>query len=45
MNNCFRKRILALELIEATGGEQREGAHRPAKLYRIVDPKKVDIIK
>ena len=41
----FRKRILALELIEATGGEQREGAHRPAKLYRIIDPKKVDIIK
>ena len=41
----FRKRILALGLIEPTGGEQRDGAHRPAKLYRTIHPNKVDIIK
>ncbi len=41
----FRKRILSLGLIEETGGEHREGAHRPAKLYRIINPDKVEIIK
>ena len=41
----FRKWILALERIEETGNEQRDGAHRPAKLYRVRDPGKVDIIK
>ncbi len=41
----FRKRILALNLIEPTGEEKREGAHRPAKLYRVVDRTRVDVIK
>ncbi len=30
----FRKRIRELDLLEDTGGQFREGAHRPAKLYR-----------
>ena len=41
----FRKRILALNLIEPTGAEKREGAHRPAKLYRVIDRSRVDVIK
>ena len=30
----FRKRLRALDLVDATGEEKRSGAHRPAKLYR-----------
>ncbi len=41
----FRKWVLALEQIEETGGERREGAHRPAKLYRLIEPGSVAIIK
>lgn len=41
----FRKWVLALEQIEETGEERREGAHRPAKLYRVKYPDKVEIIK
>jgi 8-oxo-dGTP diphosphatase len=41
----FRKRILALDAIEPTGEEKREGPHRPAKLYRVIDRSKVDVIK
>ena len=41
----FRKWILALEQIEETGEERREGAHRPAKLYRVKHPERVEIIK
>jgi 8-oxo-dGTP diphosphatase len=41
----FRKRILALDVIEPTGEEKREGPHRPAKLYRVIDRSKVDVIK
>ena len=41
----FRKRILALDVIEPTGEEKREGPHRPAKLYRIIDRSRVDVIK
>jgi 8-oxo-dGTP diphosphatase len=41
----FRKRILALEAIEETGQERREGAHRPAKLFRAINPGTVRIIK
>jgi len=41
----FRKWILALECIEETGSELRDGRHRPAKLYRVKDPSKVEIIK
>jgi 8-oxo-dGTP diphosphatase len=41
----FRKRVLALQVIEETGHEQREGAHRPARLYRAREPAAVRIIK
>lgn len=41
----FRKWVLALESIEETGNERREGRHRPAKLYRLKDPYTVEIIK
>jgi 8-oxo-dGTP diphosphatase len=41
----FRKRTLALGVIEPTGEEKREGPHRPAKLYRVIDRSKVDVIK
>ena len=41
----FRKRILALDRIEATGRERRNGSHRPAKLYRVKNPDRVEIIK
>ena len=41
----FRKRVLGLGVIEATGGEKREGPHRPAKLYRVIDRSRVDFIK
>ncbi|HEX5502356.1 MAG TPA: hypothetical protein VFW96_07010, partial [Thermomicrobiales bacterium] len=30
----FRKKIGSLDLVEPTGDERREGAHRPARLYR-----------
>ena len=41
----FRKRILALDQIEPTGEQRRNGAHRPAMLYRVKHPKRVEIIK
>jgi 8-oxo-dGTP diphosphatase len=41
----FRKWALALEQIEETGRERRDGAHRPAKLYRLKEPGAVAIIK
>lgn len=41
----FRKRILGLDVIEETGKNKRDGAHRPAKLYRVKDPGRIDIIK
>ena len=41
----FSKKILGLGVIEATGEEKRAGAHRPAKLYRVIDRSKVDVIK
>ena len=41
----FRKWVLAMERIEETGDVKRIGAHRPAKLYRIIEPGKVEIIK
>jgi 8-oxo-dGTP diphosphatase len=31
----FRKKVKWYELLEPTGGEKRDGAHRPAKLYRV----------
>lgn len=30
----FRRRVIAAELIEATGCQRRDGSHRPALLYR-----------
>jgi len=41
----FRKWVLALEQVEETGAERREGAHRPARLYRLKQPGSVAIIK
>lgn len=41
----FRKWILALERIEETEEERRGGIHRPARLYRVKHPGKVEIIK
>lgn len=41
----FRKRILSLNVIKETAKEKREGAHRPAKLYRVKNPKRIDFIK
>ncbi len=41
----FRKWALALEQIEETGRERRDGAHRPAKLYRLKEPGTVAMIK
>ena len=41
----FRKRILGLNLIKETGKERKSGAHRPAKLYRVIDRSRVDVIK
>jgi 8-oxo-dGTP diphosphatase len=31
----FRKKVQALELLQPTGGDKRDGPHRPAKLYRV----------
>lgn len=41
----FRKWVLALEQVEETGEYRRDGAHRPAKLYRLLNRARVDIIK
>lgn len=41
----FRKWVLALEQIEETGEERRDGAHRPARLYRARYRDKVEFIK
>ena len=41
----FRKRVLALDCIEATGEMARRGGHRPARLYRAKRPGQVDFIK
>ena len=41
----FRKWILGRNLIEETGGERRNGSHRPAKLFRNKHPGRVEIIR
>ncbi len=42
----FCKRILALDgLIEETGRARRNGAHRPARLYRVTAPEQVQILR
>jgi len=40
----FRKKMLALEALEETRGFRREGAHRPAKLYRL-SPRSPNLLK
>ena len=41
----FRKKILALDLIEETGKLRRNGKHRPAKEYLLKERDKIEIIK
>lgn len=41
----FRKWALALDQVEETGEMRCDGPHRPAKLYRVINPNKVEIIK
>jgi len=41
----FRKAILALGKLKPTGKLRREGAHRPARLYRVSTPHRVEIIR
>ena len=41
----FRKRILALDCLEETPDFARNGRHRPARLYRIKTPGRVEIFK
>ncbi|MGA7799695.1 MAG: NUDIX domain-containing protein [Gammaproteobacteria bacterium] len=41
----FRKSVLAMQQIEETGAERRNGAHRPARLYRVRQPGRVEIIR
>lgn len=41
----FRKRIRSLELVRDTGKERRNGAHRPARLFRVGHPQRIDHIK
>lgn len=41
----FRKRILAMNCIETTGGMAREGNHRPARLYRATHPGRIEFLK
>lgn len=41
----FRKRVLVLDCIEETDEVRRNGAHRPARLYRIKHPGKLEFTK
>ena len=41
----FRRRLRGLRCIEETGEWFRAGSHRPARLYRVRQPGRVDIIK
>jgi 8-oxo-dGTP diphosphatase len=41
----FRKWVLGLKHIEETGGERRDGSHRPARLYRARHPRRVEFIR
>lgn len=41
----FRKRVQNLACLEDTGEQYRAGNHRPAKLFRLKTPGRVDIIK
>jgi len=41
----FRKGARALEQIEETGEQRRQGSHRPARLYRLKRPDRIEFIK
>ncbi len=41
----FRKWILAIDQIEETGELRRDGNHRPARVYRVKHPQRVEIIR
>ena len=41
----FRKRVMAMGCLETTGELDRNGNHRPARLYRTRTPGKVEFIK
>ena len=41
----FRKRVLAIGCLEATSELDRNGQHRPARLYRARTPGKVEFVK
>lgn len=41
----FRKRMLAMDCIEPTSGMLRQGKHRPARLYRVKAPGKVEFTR
>jgi 8-oxo-dGTP diphosphatase len=41
----FRKWILSLNQLEEVGGKRRNGNHRPAKIYRALNPNHVEIIR
>ena len=41
----FRKWIFSLNVIEPTGKKFASGPHRPAMLYRVIDPEKVENIR
>ncbi len=41
----FRKRVIAMGCLEETGELLREGKHRPARLYRVRAPGRVEFIR
>lgn len=41
----FRKWILALEQIEETGEKRRNGNHRPAMMYRVINPCRIEFFR
>lgn len=41
----FRKQVLAQGHIEATGEQRREGSHRPAALYRVIDRSRIEFTR
>jgi 8-oxo-dGTP diphosphatase len=41
----FRKWVFSLNVIEATGKKFAKGPHRPAMLYQVIDPNKVENIR
>jgi 8-oxo-dGTP diphosphatase len=41
----FRKSVLAMSCLERTSEQRRNGKHRPAQLYRLKSPGRVEFIK